>query len=63
MLAYAQHMIDVGRQTMTAGLRAHRVAFQVKGSQALPVGVIAARCGALAMLIESGLAVPLALSA
>jgi hypothetical protein len=63
MLAYAKQVIDVGRYRVTAGLRAQRVALQVQRSQALPVGVIATRCGAFAMLIKRSLAVPLALSA
>lgn len=63
MLADAQQMIDVGRSPVTVRLRAQRVAIQVQGSQALPVGTIATRCGALAVLIERGLAVPLAISA
>jgi hypothetical protein len=63
MLTHAQHVIDVSRYPVTAGLRAQRVALQVEGSQALPVGVIATRCGALAALIERGLAVTLAISA
>ena len=63
MLAHAQQVIDVGRCPLTAGFRAKRVALQVQGSQALPVGVIATRCGVLTMLIERGLAEPLALSA
>ena len=49
-------MIDVSRYPVTAGLRAQRVALQVQGAQALPVGVIATRCGAFAMLVERGLA-------
>jgi hypothetical protein len=56
-------MIDVGRCPVTTGLRAQRVLFQEQGSQALPVGAIATRCGAFTMLIERGLAVPLAVSA
>src|SRR5262245_42418093 len=63
VLAHAQQVIDVGRYQVTAGLRAQRVALQVQGSQASPVGVIATRCGAFAMLIERSLAVPLLLSA
>jgi hypothetical protein len=63
MLAHAQQVIDVSRCPVTSRLRAQRVVFQVQGSQALPVRVIATRCRALAMLIEHGLAVPLALSA
>jgi hypothetical protein len=63
MLAYAQQVIDVSRCGVAAGLRAQRVALQVQGSQALPVGIIATRCGAFAMLVKRGLAVPLALNA
>ena len=63
MLAHAQHVIDVSRYPVTSGLRAQRIALQVQGSQASPVGIIATRCGAFAMLIERSLALPLALSA
>ena len=63
MLAHAQQVIDVGRYPVTTGLRTQRVAFQEQDSQPLPVGAIAARRGAFAMLIEHGLAEPLALSA
>ena len=63
MLAHAQQVIDVSRSPVTTGLRAQRVALQVQGSQASPVGVIATRYGAFATLIERGLALPLALSA
>ena len=63
MLAYAQQVIDVGRYPGTTRLRTQRVAFQEQGSQPLPVGAIATRCGAFAMLIEHALAEPLALSA
>ena len=63
MLTDAQQMVDVGRYPVTVRLGAQRVALQVQGSQALPVGVIATSCGAWAMLIERGLALPLAISA
>ena len=63
MLADAQQVIDVGRSPETVRLRAQRMALQVQGSEALPVGAIATSCGAWAMLIERGLAVPLAISA
>jgi hypothetical protein len=63
MLAYAQQVVDVSRCSVTTGLRAQWIALEVQGSQALPVGVIAACCGAFAMFVERGLAVPLALNA
>jgi hypothetical protein len=63
MVAHAQQVIDVSRCSVTSGLRTQRVVLQVHGPQALPVSVIAARSSAFALLIERGLAVPLAVSA